>query len=72
MLVELAALLAVDAPTTCLRWAAERACATGADDHMLVYVLETAALAAGSAQAVASAPRLALALDLDTNVSDRD
>ena len=65
-LVELAALLASDAPTPSLRCAVDRAATTGADDRVLVQVLETAASAAGAAQTVKSACRLALALDVDT------
>lgn len=65
VLVELAALLALDAATTSLRWAVERASAMGADDTALVQVLLTAGSAAGTAQTVNGASRLALALDLD-------
>jgi hypothetical protein len=65
-LVELAALLASDAATPSLRCAVDRAATTGADDHVLVHVLETAASATGAAQTVKSACRLALALDVDT------
>jgi alkylhydroperoxidase/carboxymuconolactone decarboxylase family protein YurZ len=72
MLVELAALLATDAPTTSVRWAAERAAAAGADDDALVGVLLAAAATAGGAQMVTSAPRLALALDVDLEVDGWD
>ena len=65
VLVELAALLAADAPTASVRWAVERAGATGVDDEELVGVLLAAGPATGGAQTVTSAPRLALALDLD-------
>lgn len=68
LLVELAALLAADAATTSVRWAVERAAATGVDDEELVGVLLAAGPAAGEVQTVTSAPRLALALDLDTDV----
>ncbi len=64
-LVRLAALLAVDAPTSSLRWAVELACAAGVDDYAVVGVLAAAASVTGSAQVVLSAPRLALALDLE-------
>src|ERR1700746_1841107 len=72
VLVELAALLATDAPTTSVRWAAERAPAAGADDEKLLGVLLAAGPAAGEAQTVTSAPRLALALDLDMEVEGWD
>lgn len=71
MLVQLAALVAADASTSSLRWAVDRAAATGADDRSLVQVLRTVGRAAGSAQTVTTAPRLALALDLDTGVTDQ-
>jgi alkylhydroperoxidase/carboxymuconolactone decarboxylase family protein YurZ len=72
VLVELAALLAADAPTTSVRWAAERAAAAGAGDEELLGVLLAAGAAAGGAQMVTSAPRLALALDLDLEVDGWD
>ena len=62
VLVRLAALIAVGASTESLRWAVELACATGADDEALAAVLAVTGAAAGSAQLVAVAPRLALAL----------
>jgi hypothetical protein len=68
VLVELAALFAADAPTTSVRWAVERAAATGVNDEQLVGVLLAAGRATGEVQTVACAPRLALALDLDTDV----
>lgn len=71
-LVRLGALLAVDASTTSLRWAVERASCTGADDDAIVGVLLTAAPAAGAAQLVASAPRLALALGFDMELDGWD
>jgi hypothetical protein len=66
-LVELAALLAADAATPSLRCAVDRAAGTGVDDQILVQVLKAAAGAAGTAQTVKSASRLALALDVDTD-----
>jgi alkylhydroperoxidase/carboxymuconolactone decarboxylase family protein YurZ len=72
VLVELSALLAADAPTTSVRWAAERAAAAGAGDEELLGVLLAAGAAAGGAQMVTSAPRLALALDLDLEVEGWD
>lgn len=65
VLVELVALLTADASTTSLRWAVDRAAATGASDEAVVRVLQNAAGAAGVAQTVKSAARLALALGLD-------
>lgn len=64
-LVRLAALLALGAETDCVRWAAEQAAASGAGDAAIVQVLLTAGAAAGAAQTIVSAPRLALALDVD-------
>jgi 4-carboxymuconolactone decarboxylase len=65
LLVRLAALLVVDAPTDSLRWAVDLASTSGADDGTLAAVLVATGSAAGSAQLVASAPRLALALGLE-------
>jgi hypothetical protein len=71
-LVQLSALVADDAPTVSLRWAADVAAATGADDATLVRVLAATAPATGAAQMVKSAPRLALALDVDIEVEGWD
>jgi 4-carboxymuconolactone decarboxylase len=71
-LVRLGALLAVDAGTTSLRWAVELATATGVDDEAVMGALISAAAAAGSAQLVASAPRLALALGFDLELDGWD
>jgi alkylhydroperoxidase family enzyme len=71
-LVQLAALLAVDAGTASLRWAVDVASAAGVDDASLVQVLLTAAAATGTAQAVTSAPRLALALGVDVELDGWD
>ena len=65
VLVRLAALIAVGACTESLRWAVELASTTGADDDALAAVLIATGSAAGSAQLVESAPRLALALGFD-------
>jgi alkylhydroperoxidase/carboxymuconolactone decarboxylase family protein YurZ len=65
VLVRLAALIAVGASTESLRWAVELASTSGADDDALAAVLVATASAAGSAQLVESAPRLALALGFD-------
>jgi 4-carboxymuconolactone decarboxylase len=62
MLVRLAALVAVDAPTTSLRWAVERASCAGADEGEIVGVLAIVGSEVGSAQLVSTAPRLALAI----------
>jgi hypothetical protein len=72
VLAQLAALIAMDANTTSLRWAAYRALALGAGDRALVRVLLTTGWAAGIAQTVATAPRLGLALDLDIEIDDCD
>jgi hypothetical protein len=65
MLVRLGALLAVDAATSSLRWAVELASTSGAGDDAMAAVLVSAGGTAGSAQLVASASRLAQALDLE-------
>jgi hypothetical protein len=71
-LVELSALVVADAATASLRWSVERALSTGLEDAAVIQVLLSAASAAGAAQTVASAPRLALALDLDIEVDGWD
>ncbi len=71
-LVRLAALLAIDAPTTSLRWAVELAASTGASEEAITEVLAMTAAASGSAQLVASAPRLALALGFDIELDGWD
>jgi 4-carboxymuconolactone decarboxylase len=72
VLVRLAALLAIGAPTTSLRWAVELAAASGADDGAVVSVLRAAAPAAGGAEVVSGAPRLALALGFDVELDGWD
>jgi 4-carboxymuconolactone decarboxylase len=72
VLVRVAALLAVNAPTAALCWAVELASTAGADDRALVGVLASAAPAAGAAQLVANAPRLALALGIDMELEGWD
>ena len=67
-LVHLAALLAVGASTTSLRWAVERALHEGACDEEIVEVLATVAAAVGTARVVAAAPRLALAIGYDIQI----
>jgi 4-carboxymuconolactone decarboxylase len=71
-LVQLAALLAADAGTASLRWAVDIASAAGVDDASLVQVLLSAAAATGTAQAITSAPRLALALGVDVELEGWD
>jgi len=71
-LVHLAALLALGASTTSLRWAVERALLAGARDEEVVEVLATVAGAVGSARLVAVAPRLALAIGYDIEVEGWD
>jgi alkylhydroperoxidase/carboxymuconolactone decarboxylase family protein YurZ len=71
-LVQLAALLAADAVTTSLRWAVDAAWAVGVDDATLAQVLLAIAPFAGSVQTAASAPRLALALDVDLDEMGRE
>jgi hypothetical protein len=71
-LVRLSALLAVGAPTDSLRWAVESACASGIGDAALIHVLLSAAPIAGTAEIVAAAPRLALALDIDVDIDGWD
>lgn len=65
MLVRLAALVALDASTTSLRWAVELACCAGADDDEIVRVLRTIGPDVGAARIVGAAPRLALAIGYD-------
>jgi alkylhydroperoxidase/carboxymuconolactone decarboxylase family protein YurZ len=71
-LVQLSALLAADAATATLRWAVEVASTRGVGEAALVQVLFTAASVTGAAQTVSSAPRLALALDIDVEVEGWD
>jgi uncharacterized membrane protein len=68
VLVRLAALLALGASTTSLRWAVEMAAASGLGDEAIIGALLAPAGAAGSAQIVESAPRLALALGFDVDI----
>ncbi len=71
-LVHLAALLAVGASTTTLRWAVELASRAGADDEEIVEVLAIVAPTVGSARVVAAAPRLALAIGYDVDIEGWD
>ena len=72
VLVRLAALIAVGASTESLRWAVELASTSGADDDALAAVLFATGYAAGSAQLVETAPRLALALGFEPAGSPPD
>jgi 4-carboxymuconolactone decarboxylase len=64
-LVRLAALLAVGACVTSLRWAAELAGAAGVDDAAIAAAFVATGSAVGEARIVAGARALALALDID-------
>jgi hypothetical protein len=68
VLVRLVALFAVDAGTPSVRWAAELAAGAGAGVDAMTAVLMSAGRTAGSAQLVASAWRLATALDLEPSL----
>lgn len=68
VLVRLAALLALNASTTSLRWAVELALGTGLADETVAAVLASAANSAGAAVTSSCAPRLAMALDLDLDL----
>ena len=72
MLVRLAALIAVGASTTSLRWAVEMASTNGAEIDALAEVLLASAPAAGTARVVDAAPRLALALGYDVGLGGWD
>lgn len=61
-LVRLAALLALGAPTTSLRWGVELATGSGVNDEDIVAALLSAASAEGTAQLVEGAAPLAVAL----------
>jgi alkylhydroperoxidase/carboxymuconolactone decarboxylase family protein YurZ len=71
LLVQLAALLALDASTESLRWAVDLASAAGADDDALTAVLIVSGHTAGSAQLATSASRLATALGIERDGDDR-
>lgn len=70
-LVQLSALLAADAVTPSLRWAVDAACAVGVDDIVVAQVLLAIAPLTGTVQTAVSAPRLALALDVDLDMAER-
>jgi alkylhydroperoxidase/carboxymuconolactone decarboxylase family protein YurZ len=71
-LVRLAALIAVDAPTSCLYWAAEQAACCGAGVDEIVGVLVTVAPEVGLPRVVSAAPRLALAIGCEPDVEPDD
>jgi 4-carboxymuconolactone decarboxylase len=71
-LVHLAALLASGGSTTSLRWAVDMALRAGARDEEIIDVLATVAATMGSAQVVAAAPRLALAIGYDIEIEGWD
>jgi hypothetical protein len=65
VLVRLGALAVIGASTTSLRWAVDLAATSGVDEQAILGALLAATSAAGSAQVVASASNLALALGFD-------
>ena len=65
LLVRLGALLSLDAPIDSVRWAVDLASSAGADEDALAAVLLATGSAAGAAQLVSSAARLAAALDYE-------
>jgi 4-carboxymuconolactone decarboxylase len=71
-LVVLAALIAVDASTTSLRWAVELAWNAGADEDEIVRVLQTVGSEVGLGRVVGAAPRLAAAIGYDVDVAGWD
>jgi 4-carboxymuconolactone decarboxylase len=71
-LVRLAALIAMDAPTTSLRWAVELACSAGADEDEIVRVLATVGADIGLPRIVSAAPRLAAAIGYDVDLEGWD
>jgi 4-carboxymuconolactone decarboxylase len=64
-LVRLAALIAIDASTTSLRWAVELAWNAGADEDEIVRVLAAVGSEIGVERVVGAAPRLAAAIGYD-------
>jgi 4-carboxymuconolactone decarboxylase len=72
MLVRLAALVAIDASTTSLRWAVELASCAGADDDEIVRVLLTVGAEVGLPRVISSAPRLAQAIGYEIGVDGSD
>jgi 4-carboxymuconolactone decarboxylase len=72
MLVRLAALLALDASTTSLRWAVELASCTGADEDAILRVLAIVGSEVGFPRVVSTAPRLALAIGYEIELEGWD
>jgi len=70
LLVRLGALLALDAPIDSLRWAVDLASSAGAGEDAVAAVLLATGAAAGSAQLVSSAARLAVALDYELGIPE--
>ena len=71
-LVRIAALIAIDAPTTSLRWAVELAWNAGADEDEIVRVLATVGSEVGVGRVVGAAPRLAAAIGYDFGLEECD
>lgn len=72
ILVRLAALVALDASTTSIRWAAEQAGCAGADIDEITGVLVAVGPDVGVPRVVACAPRLALAVGYELGVESWD
>jgi alkylhydroperoxidase/carboxymuconolactone decarboxylase family protein YurZ len=72
MLVRIAALVALDASTTCLRWAVELAACAGADDDEIVGVLLSVGPEVGLPRVISSAPRLAQAIGYEIGTDGAD
>ncbi len=71
-LVRLAALVALDASTTCLRWAVELASCAGANDDEIVGVLLSIGPEVGLPRVISSASRLAQAIGYEIGTDRAD
>lgn len=71
-LVRLAALVALDASTTCMRWAVELASCAGANDDEIVGVLLSVGPEVGLPRVISSAPRLAQAIGYEIGTDRAD
>jgi 4-carboxymuconolactone decarboxylase len=71
-LVRLAALVALDASTTSLRWAVEHASFAGAGDDEIVAVLMSVGPEVGLPRVISTAPRVALAIGQEIDVEGWD